>query len=502
MPEETRFEQRIKLRWPSPQDYNEAVQNPSTAFADEDLRTGVPELDGLGLPRPNSGNFASVYKVAVGDRNYAVRCFLNDVADNKIRYEMISRAIMADELSETVGFEYQHKGIFVGGEWFPILKMDWVDGVTLDRYVEEHLSEPAKLEEVAARFRRLYEALAANGTAHGDLQHGNIMVLPDGQLRLVDYDGMFVPEMAGMRSAELGHRNYQHPKRTAELFNKDLDNFSALVIYASLLALQHADVHAYFNRDNDCLLFSQKDLENPEQSHLVWGLVSLDRKEISDVVQSLLCVATAAPDIYLPLGEAPPFPVELRDLRASRASEDEAAHPSLSILEQTGQEYDVEEVFLQHAKRTCNGAYDELPTWMTALVLGIISFLLGTISFTTGCFCLLVCALIVAVDRRRAKTTQSLVCCGVAVPAIVTQLWTRDQDGNPNFLGVETYCVTYQFLEKTEAGSIRRPGTMELTEAQWNSLRVGDVLTALYDKADPFRSVLYSFCGHTASPPL
>jgi hypothetical protein len=66
--------------------------------------------------------------------------------------------------------------------------------------------------------------------AHGDLQHGNIIV-EHGHLRLVDHDGLFVPEMAGWTSSEVGHQHYQHPARDAAFFNKHLDNFSAIVIY-------------------------------------------------------------------------------------------------------------------------------------------------------------------------------------------------------------------------------------------------------------------------------
>lgn len=61
--------------WPSPQDYNEALQNPATAFADEDLRSALAVCDKLGLPRAVSGNFASVYELLSGDKRYALRCF-------------------------------------------------------------------------------------------------------------------------------------------------------------------------------------------------------------------------------------------------------------------------------------------------------------------------------------------------------------------------------------------------------------------------------------------
>ena len=55
--------------------------------------------------------------------------------------------------------------------------------------------------------------LSQEQIAHGDLQHANIMVTPDGKLKLVDYDGMCVPALVGAESLEFGTPPYQHPQR-------------------------------------------------------------------------------------------------------------------------------------------------------------------------------------------------------------------------------------------------------------------------------------------------
>src|SRR4051812_23180818 len=51
------------MRWPTSQDYNEAVQHPASAFADPDLAGGTAAVNALGLPAACSGNFADVYRV-------------------------------------------------------------------------------------------------------------------------------------------------------------------------------------------------------------------------------------------------------------------------------------------------------------------------------------------------------------------------------------------------------------------------------------------------------
>jgi len=51
------------MAWPSPTEFNEAVQSPQTAFSDDDLRRTQPVANPLGLISPYSGNFADVYQL-------------------------------------------------------------------------------------------------------------------------------------------------------------------------------------------------------------------------------------------------------------------------------------------------------------------------------------------------------------------------------------------------------------------------------------------------------
>jgi hypothetical protein len=266
-----------KMPWPAPQDYNEAVQNPSHNFSDAILRRSSVETNVLGLPKARTGAFASVYKVDAGDSSFAVRCFLRNVQDQSDRYRLLSDHLAANPLPCTVLFDYIEQGIKVGGRWLPIQKMEWVNGVSLERFVYEHLFDADCLKQLCQAFIDMCESLRHSGIAHGDLQHGNIFVeeLEPGsartgssiRLRLVDYDNMFVPAMIGMASNELGHRNYQHPERSRQHFNAALDNFSAWNIYASLSALvvQPALYMRLFGGD-DCLLFKQTDFLNPHES--------------------------------------------------------------------------------------------------------------------------------------------------------------------------------------------------------------------------------------------
>jgi hypothetical protein len=103
--------------------------------------------------------------------------------------------------------------------------------------------------------------------AHGDLQHGNVLVTPGGDLKLIDYDGMFVPAFTGLPSLEDGHPNYQHPCRQADNFGPQLDNFSAWSVYLSLVAVAR-DRTAWetFGFGDDCLALRRADYVRPSGS--------------------------------------------------------------------------------------------------------------------------------------------------------------------------------------------------------------------------------------------
>jgi hypothetical protein len=254
------------MPWPTPQDYNEAIQNPKQCFADPELRAGSAELNTLGLPRPITGNFASVYRVHCGKRDWAVRCFWREFADLQTRYSAISAHLAAVHLAYTVGFEYLTQGINVRGAWYPVLKMEWVEGELLDSFVRNHLGESKKLRELVTDWRQMCVALERAGVAHGDLQHGNVLV-SNGRLVLVDYDGMYVPALSGRGSHETGHPHYQHPKRSGVHFGDYLDRFSEWSISASLLAVAaEPDLWTQLNGGDECLVLRKTDYDDPSSS--------------------------------------------------------------------------------------------------------------------------------------------------------------------------------------------------------------------------------------------
>ena len=290
---------RDSKAWPNPQDYSEAVQNPASCVNDLDLQQCNAEMTSLGLPKVASGAFASVYEFTNKDKKWAVRCFNTRTSDQHERYKAISNFVLKDDLTYTVDFHYLTNGIRYSGAWYPILKMDWVKGHSFDAYIRSNLHKPDVLQKLRADFNTMMQQLRNNGIAHGDLQHGNIIV-DQGALYLVDYDGMYVPELDGKDSNELGHRNYQHPGRNKNHFGAYLDNFSAWLIDTTLLCLiEDPTLWDEFNGGDECLLFRANDLTNPNSSKLFQKLLNHRsdriRKASSKLLELLSCAVAQVP---------------------------------------------------------------------------------------------------------------------------------------------------------------------------------------------------------------
>jgi putative hemolysin len=162
--------------------------------------------------------------------------------------------------------------------------------------------------QVAGRAGSPFEACPPGAwhLGHGDLQHGNVILVPGrdaGSLavKLIDYDGMFVPALAGSPSGEVGHPAYQHPQRLREgTYGPEVDRFPLLVIYVAIRALVVGGRALWDRYDNgDNLLFREQDLRSPRESSLFWDLVRLNDPEVRRLADRLSRAA------YRPLDETP-----------------------------------------------------------------------------------------------------------------------------------------------------------------------------------------------------
>ena len=270
--------------WPSARQFTEAVQCPPVCFWDPLLKGTLPAVDRLGMPLVTSGQFAYVYKLKSSTGDFAVRCFRGHLADRDLRYNAIQRHLRNHPVPALSDFQYASEGILVGERRFPILVMEWIEGPTLEVYLDEMIWRKDVLHHLSHQWVKLIAALREAGVAHGDLQHGNIIV-EHGNLRLIDHDGLFVPEMTHWSSSEVGHQHYQHPKRDAHHFNPSLDHFSSIVIYLTLISLaERPDLWREHHDEN--LIFTKADFLSPDSSSLFAQVreIGPEHRRIADIL--------------------------------------------------------------------------------------------------------------------------------------------------------------------------------------------------------------------------
>lgn len=278
------------MSFPSPSEYDDAIQNLSSAFIDTELKNG--KNDGplrFGVHGTvASGSFAIVYRIKCGSKRFAVKCFTSQPPDNqRQRYSTIHDHLSRSQLKCSVGFEYLEDGVHVRGITYPILKMEWMEAPTLLKHIPTQLADSVRLRRLTDSFLNLSGELRRNKIAHGDLQHGNLLVSGD-DLKIIDYDGMCVPGTNGFPSVENGLPPYQHPKRNGGKLNLNLDHFSSLVIWTSLHALSlDSNLWRLHVGDAERLLFQQSDFANPQTSQIFKKLLTYKDARLAKAVSAL-----------------------------------------------------------------------------------------------------------------------------------------------------------------------------------------------------------------------
>ena len=272
----------------------------------------------MGLPRMISGNFASVFPMtSASGHKYAVKCFTRPVSHQLDRYKLISAHLGTLRPWWSTDFQFIPEGIQVDGARYPILRMNWVQGLTLTRWVSENVHKPGAVAHLSRRFDGLIHDLTADGMAHGDLQAGNLLVADDGRLHLVDYDGMYVPGLDRLPPDEVGHPDYQPPGRSPHDYGPAMDRFSAWLISLSLKILVAApEIWDQLNPDHDeYLLLDRNDLRDLSSSPRFSALCSHHNAEVrrlAQLMRQILVLPVAAiPTLAAPspdVGRTPTTP--------------------------------------------------------------------------------------------------------------------------------------------------------------------------------------------------
>lgn len=325
---------------------------------DQDLKQGQVETITLqtnvgSMKRPwgIQGGFAVVYKYSTqSGKRRALRCFLIGMdPDIAYRYERIGAYFAAHAPNIAVEFKYYESGILLKevvygqtqNKTYPIIEMEWIEGATLIEYIDElcQKRDVASLAKVIKQWENIMATLQKASISHGDLAGVNVMVRSNGQLVLVDYDGVYIPDFAGLDPIVLGQADYQHPQMALRSFNERTDDFSAWVIYTALLALQLLpelwSKYTYRNAQGKLLdthlLFKKDDFSDPDQSPLFAELAQINDTSLRKALQILKQACKR------PVTNVPPFDPGQIDPDAEKKQ-------ALAKLEQAIQNNDDEEI--------------------------------------------------------------------------------------------------------------------------------------------------------------
>lgn len=250
------------MNYPLISEYIEAIKTAEENF--DELNHLRPVLDEEGEPVMTSGNFAVVFKMKDEQTGklHAVKCFLKGQEGRAEAYRMIAEELEYVNSTFLTPIKYLDKELFVDSKnsdeaEFPVLLMDWVEGMTLDKYIIKNKYDGFKLSCMVHKFFDLATWLLSMPFAHGDLKPDNIIVTDDGSFVLIDYDGMYVPKMFGQEPREQGSPNYRIPLDYSNdlnnSFSKRIDDFAIIHI---LLTLRIYSIFPYLiSEEKDFALF-------------------------------------------------------------------------------------------------------------------------------------------------------------------------------------------------------------------------------------------------------
>src|ERR1700738_2302081 len=122
--------------FPAAGDYYKAVQAAARAVTGAKRRAAEFVWDSLG-PTLARGSSAVVFQASVEGKPQALRCYIRNDASSRDRYSALNAYLASHDLSPYVsGAIWLDEAITVNRTTWPVLTMEWIDGRTLNEYVD------------------------------------------------------------------------------------------------------------------------------------------------------------------------------------------------------------------------------------------------------------------------------------------------------------------------------------------------------------------------------
>lgn len=244
----------------------------------EAIKSGVlvPELKGYSCIETDdpaidiecyTGRFCQIYPLEKkGGKKKCLRLWFDNRGMGTLNHVIqVGDYFSIHDVKYVIPYHFYDKALRLNnGIVIPGVVMDWIEGEKLIDFVRNHYNEFNLIANISSRFYNMIKYLNDNGMSHGDLSGDNILVKPNGELCLVDYDSFYFPECGVVKQPTSGMPCYQHPDRKTNMYlSKTLDYFSQQVVYLSLLAIEKKTVLGRLIGEEE-LLFSAEDFRNQE----------------------------------------------------------------------------------------------------------------------------------------------------------------------------------------------------------------------------------------------
>lgn len=280
--------------YPKITEYIQAITSEESNFTS--LKKLHPVLDEKGRPIFKRGNCSVVFKMQDSESkeyyalkcyiDYALKCYIAKPNGLEDTYLVLEKEL-SNQSKYIINFKYYSQELLVstrfGTSYFPVVLMDWIDGLTLDSYIKSTFEEynncplinvEGIMESLYDKFRDMASWLLSQSFAHGSMNLNNI-ILKNNELYLIDYDNFYVSSMKGTRERDIWAEDYRHPIYKKHDSDAHVDDFSIIIILLSLKALSINPklFNNYGKRNGN--LFTVSDLADISQSKIVHEMCKL-----------------------------------------------------------------------------------------------------------------------------------------------------------------------------------------------------------------------------------
>ena len=232
--------------------------------------------------------------------------------------------------------------------------MPWIEGSTwMETLLGEESFTPEQSLDLAHNLATLLLDLEQRRLAHCDLSGANLMLTPQGEIELVDVEGLYAPELSKPEILPAGSPGYAHQTAPKGLWSPQADRFAGAVMLAEVLTFCDARIREASWGES---YFNPRALQQEGEAYDLMRRVLAERwgDEIAQLFTSAWQSVTPAecptlgewhvalpdevPEIVLPVPEEDPEPLESEPLPEEDQEDNQVEEQETQDIEEETEE--------------------------------------------------------------------------------------------------------------------------------------------------------------------